>query len=296
MNKLKHDEINGLHERIGINHHAQILAWQHMPSWRRLEIAFQAYQFTLDMVRFTEQKRHPHMYAWKLQWRIIRRMQGNQQLGKDMTGFQNLSCLNKEQSMTSMHDLSAFFQKVVNTLEALQIPYMISGGFAAVFYGEPRLTIDIDIVVDIHVQHIKPLVASFPLPRYYTSEESMRDSIRRNYPFNIIDTSTGVKADMIPLPKNDIFSRIAFNRRQTEVYNPHGDTADFISMEDIVLAKLYAHQKTGSDKHLRDAKGVLATRWHEIDMDMLRKIAGRTDVMDMFEQIYDMARREIEGE
>jgi hypothetical protein len=44
---------------------------------------------------------------------------------------------------------------------------MVAGGFAAIFYGEPRLTVDIDIVVDIKNINIKPLLEAFPFPDYY---------------------------------------------------------------------------------------------------------------------------------
>jgi hypothetical protein len=37
--------------------------------------------------------------------------------------------------------------------------------------------------------------------------------------------------------------------------------ADFISAEDIILAKLFAFKQTGSEKHLRDARGVLVVQW-----------------------------------
>ena len=61
------------------------------------------------------------------------------------------------------YELKAFFTHVVNVLERLKIPYMVVGGFAAVFYGEPRLTLDVDIVVDMRPEHICPFVASFPI-------------------------------------------------------------------------------------------------------------------------------------
>lgn len=83
-------------------------------------------------------------------------------------------------------ELSNFFASVVQQLEQLSISYMVAGGFAAIFYGEPRLTIDIDIVADLKVSHIKPLLEAFPFPDYYLSEETVRDAIRRRFPFNII--------------------------------------------------------------------------------------------------------------
>ncbi len=196
-------------------------------------------------------------------------------------------------SRVSPQELSDFFAVVVQTLETLQLPYMVAGGFAAIFYGEPRLTIDIDIVVDVKPTHIKPLIAAFPFHDYYLSEESMRDSIRRRFPFNIIQTTTAAKVDLIPLP-NDVFSRVAFSRRKRIVFNQTGAEAYFISAEDIVLAKLFAFEKTGSDKHLRDIKGILVTQWNQLNLNLIRKAADHRDLLGQFEQIYEAARREME--
>jgi hypothetical protein len=60
----------------------QIAAWQAMGPVRRLELAFQAYQFALDAVRLTEQQRHADLPPDELAWRITRRMQGNSRLGR----------------------------------------------------------------------------------------------------------------------------------------------------------------------------------------------------------------------
>ena len=101
------------------------------------------------------------------------------------------------------------------------------------------------------------------------------------------------KADIVPLP-DDVFSRIAFTRRQRMVFNRAGAQADFISVEDMVLAKLFAFEQTGSDKHLRDVKGVLVTQWGQLNLDLIRRAAGHRDLLDQFEQLYEAARREVE--
>ena len=197
-------------------------------------------------------------------------------------------------SQVSPQELSRFFATVVEKLEKVSLPYMVAGGFAAVFYGEPRLTIDIDIVVDINTTYIEPLVEAFPFPDYYLSEEGMRDSIRRRFPFNIIQVATAAKVDLIPLPE-DVFSRVAFTRRQRKVFNQAGAEAYFISAEDIVLAKLFAYQQTGSDKHLRDVKGVLVIQWGYLDLELIRRAASQRDQLVQFEQLQEAARREVEG-
>jgi hypothetical protein len=190
-------------------------------------------------------------------------------------------------------ELKAFFTYVIEVLEGLGIPYMVVGGFAAILYGEPRLTIDVDIVVDMNPEHVEPFVAAFPIPDYYVSEESIRDSLQRRYPFNVIQPTTGAKVDLVPLPR-DRFTRLAFQRRQRMTYDEAGRSANFITREDIIVAKLVAHRETGSDKHLRDARGVLITQWGELNLEVIRGGARANKVLERFEALLEAAGREAE--
>jgi hypothetical protein len=185
------------------------------------------------------------------------------------------------------YELKAFFTYVINVLERLGIPYMVVGDFAAILYGEPRLTIDVDIVVDMRSEHVGPFVAAFPISEYYVSEEGIRDSLQRRYPFNVIQPKTGAKVDFVPLPR-DPFTRAAFERRQRMEYDEAGHSATFITIEDIILAKLLAYRETGSDKHLRDARGVLVMQEEHLDLEVLRRSAMATGVLAQFEQLLAM--------
>jgi hypothetical protein len=191
------------------------------------------------------------------------------------------------------YDLRAFFAFVVEVLDRLDIPYMVVGGFAAIVLGEPRFTIDVDIVADMKQKHVRAFVAAFPIPNYYASEEGIRDSLQRRYPFNVIHTSTGAKIDLVPLP-NDPFTRAAFHRRQRLEYDEAGRSAFFTTAEDIVLAKLIAFRETTSEKHLRDARGVLITQWGTLDLEAMRRAARAAGVLERFEELLDAANREGE--
>lgn len=68
----------------------------------------------------------------------------------------------------------------------------------------------------------------------------------------------------------------------------------FITPEDIVVAKLIAFRETSSDKHLRDARGVLVTQWGLLDVEVIRRRACSARVGDCFEQAWEMARQEVE--
>jgi hypothetical protein len=193
------------------------------------------------------------------------------------------------------YELRAFFTYVIEVLESLGIPYMVVGGFAAILYGQPRLTIDVDIVVDIKSKHIEQFVAAFPIPDYYVSEEGIRDSLDRRYPFNVIEPTTGAKVDLVPLPR-DRFTRAAFERRRRLAYDETGRSAMFIIAEDVVVAKLVAHRETESDKHLRDARGILLMQWGELDLETIRRSARAAGVLDHLQALLIEVGREIQAE
>lgn len=76
---LTRDEI---HKRIGKLDPNQVRIWRAMSPARRLDLAFQAYQFVLDVVRLTERREHPDLSPEELAWRVTRRMQRDPNLGR----------------------------------------------------------------------------------------------------------------------------------------------------------------------------------------------------------------------
>ncbi|MGD2205896.1 MAG: hypothetical protein PVH17_03860 [Anaerolineae bacterium] len=190
------------------------------------------------------------------------------------------------------YDLETFLNYVVAVLELQEIPHMVVGEFAAIAYGVPRSTVDVDLVVDIRAEHIRPFVTAFPDSHYYRSEDGTRDSLARRNPFNIIEMATAAKVDVVPLP-DDVFSRMAFGRRQRIEY-VEGHSATFVTPEDVIVAKLQAHKNTGSDKHLRDALGVLTIHWGDLNLDLIRRACRASEISDAFEMIMEAARREVE--
>ena len=83
-----------------------------------------------------------------------------------------------------------FFATVIQILNRLKIPYMLTGSHASNFYGEPRSTHDIDFVVIITPANAARLVKSFDSTRYYLDEESIRETIAHGEMFNLIDSYT----------------------------------------------------------------------------------------------------------
>ena len=90
-----------------------------------------------------------------------------------------------------------FARRVVSTMEALGIPYFITGSIASIALGEPRYTNDIDVVADISLAAVSKILAEFPTPEFYVSESAVRDAVTRKFQFNIIHPSSGLKVDVM---------------------------------------------------------------------------------------------------
>ena len=65
-----------------------------------------------------------------------------------------------------MHDpdLIELFVKPLNDFGAR---YLVSGSVAAMLYGEPRVTHDIDLVVFLRAEQIQQLAKIYPPPEFY---------------------------------------------------------------------------------------------------------------------------------
>jgi hypothetical protein len=103
-------------------------------------------------------------------------------------------------------ELFELLQIVVGIFERLGMPYLVTGSVAAMAFGEPRLTNDIDIVAGIEEKHVKHFVEAFPSDEFYISEERVREAIHRKEQFNIIQPASGMEGRPV-----DLMARLIFN-------------------------------------------------------------------------------------
>ena len=117
------------------------------------------------------------------------------------------------------------------------------------------------------------------------SREAASDAVRRGTQFNVIDMKTGWKADLI-LRKRRPFSVVEFDRRTERVV--FGVTVYIASAEDVVLTKLeWAKKSGGSERQLRDVRGVLAAPGQQLDRAYLERWAPELGVEEMLRQLLE---------
>lgn len=173
--------------------------------------------------------------------------------------------------------------RVVQVLDRLGVRYLVTGSMAAMVYGEPRFTNDIDIVVGLLPDHAGPLAASFPEPEFYLSTEAVREAIDRRRQFNVIHPASGLKVDLI-VRKETPFDQCRFQRAR-RIRTADAFEATFAAPEDVILKKLEYYKEGGSEKHLRDITGMLKVSAGEIDEAYIVEWADRLDLRPVWEAV-----------
>jgi hypothetical protein len=178
---------------------------------------------------------------------------------------------------------SELLRHAVTALERLGVRYLVTGSVATIFYGEPRLTNDIDIVVDLSASQTPALCRAFPAPEFYLDEEAVRSAVEQRGPFNIIHPASGLKIDML-IPADVPFNRSRFARARR--VKPAGDyEAAFASPEDVIIKKMEYYRDGGCEKHLRDIAGVLRISGKGLDRDYIAEWASSLGLASIWKSI-----------
>jgi len=160
------------------------------------------------------------------------------------------------------------FRRITAALDQAGIAYMLSGSFASAYYGAPRSTQDIDLVIAATPAQLRAFVPGLPCDEYYVDLDAALEAHQRQSLFNVIDLATGWKIDLI-IRKSRAFSAEEFHRRQPVMLQ--GISLFVASAEDVVISKLEWAKMAQSQRHVDDAAGILRMRWGALDRSYMEK-------------------------
>lgn len=153
-----------------------------------------------------------------------------------------------------MLDQLSVLKLVTGRLDAAGIAYMVTGSIAAGHYGQPRMTRDIDVVVQVHPRDADRLVAT--LGEEFTGDaDTIRSAIAHRSMFNVIHYEALTKVDFVVL-KDAPYRIEEFERRR--VVEVDGHPLWIVSPEDLVLSKLVWAKDSRSELQLRDVRSIIA--------------------------------------
>ena len=188
--------------------------------------------------------------------------------------------------MSHPDEISEAVKPVAEALEQLGVLYYIGGSVASSAYGLARSTLDVDMVSALRLEHIPQLVATLK-DKYYISEDSIADAIRRKASFNLLHLKSALKIDIF-ITKNRTYDQTAAKRIRADTISVNEDAPRFYlsAPEDVVLAKLEWLKSGGqtSERQWNDILGVLKVQGVHIDEEYLRLWAGQLGVLDLLER------------
>src|SRR5208283_4081722 len=180
-----------------------------------------------------------------------------------------------------MSDLSGFMERLLEKLSKAGVPFMLVGSVAASYHGHPRSTFGVDLVVDADEETLCRFARSLG-EGCYVSEESVRQAVRSRTAFNVIDETTGFKADFI-VRKERPFSRMEFIRRKS--VSMQDKTLEMATPEDVILSKLEWSKLGSSERQWADALQVARIQGERLDLAYIDKWSVELGVADLWQRI-----------
>lgn len=164
---------------------------------------------------------------------------------------------------------------------------MVTGSLASSYYGEPRATRDVDIVIDPTLDGLSRLVDELLAGNFYVDREVATQASVDRTQFNAV-ASDASKIDFI-VRKQRAFSIEEFGRRQSaELLGTRGYVT---SPEDLVLVKLECAADTDSERQLRDAAGIVAVH-DTLDEAYIDRWADDLGVTDAWRALREERKQE----
>ncbi len=179
-----------------------------------------------------------------------------------------------------MSDELEVLRDVVRRLDRAGFAYMVSGSMALNYYAQPRMTRDIDLVVELSGGDAAKVVAAFEAD-YYVDDSAVRDAIERRGMFNVIHNELVFKVDIV-VRKDDAYRREEFARRQRVAV---GDLSFVIvAPEDLLLSKLFWAKDSHSELQLGDARNLLRST-PAMEFAYIEKWAAILGVADLLAEV-----------
>lgn len=183
--------------------------------------------------------------------------------------------------MTWIQDSTELAAQLHAIFATVGVPYYVTGGVAAITYGEPRTTRDLDVVISVPRHALTPLVTALEAAGFYVPgvEDAASGRMRT---LQVTQVETISRADLV-LADNNEYERLKFQRRRL-IPLPNGLEVYLASPEDVVVNKLRWGQQSQSEKQWRDVLGVLKTQQEALDYEYMHHWAATFDLSAQLEQ------------
>src|SRR5882762_3109363 len=162
---------------------------------------------------------------------------------------------------------------VTQRLNDAGIPYMLSGSLAANYYATPRMSRDIDLVIDLRENDIDRFLGLFAHD-FYADREDIAEAVAARGMFNLIHNQCVLKVDFI-IRKDSPYRKTEFDRRKK--VDVQDSPVWIVSPEDLILSKLWWSKESFSEMQTKDIQNLLRTV-ENLDQAYIEKWVGQLEL------------------
>ncbi len=165
--------------------------------------------------------------------------------------------------------------------------YAIGGGVAAMVYGEPRLTLDLDVLLELKFAKIDALLAEFPEVEFYVPPaEAIRIEVSRGYRghMNMYHHSSGLRADIYLASRDPLDVWSLNNSVRLDI---DGGAIAIAPPEAVIVRKLEYFREGGSEKHLRDIRAILSGQSNLANRSLMHEWIEHRGLQDAWRRVSD---------
>lgn len=192
---------------------------------------------------------------------------------------------------------SRAFGGVIDVLEAVGATYAIWGGLSVVAYGEPRFTMDMDVLLDHRGFPVDLFVRRLQESHYHVDRIAVQRAVVEGGYFNVIHLATHIKTDFyIPRDEEAGIRRLLRQALAERVVLPFDEMrqAAYVSAEGAITSKLYAFAESGSTRHLDDIGSIIRVQGDRLDTAAIDVVAARLGVLGAWRAQWEQNRRDSE--
>jgi hypothetical protein len=187
-----------------------------------------------------------------------------------------------------MRDFEETVKAALRALNSAEAEYAIIGGLVAIFYGRPRTTSDIDIIVDFSKADSKRIERSLRKEGFEVSQSDIQRALAEKSHFTVFDAKSPYRLDIQGV--YNALDESSFRGRRRSIL--FGEQAWVESPEDLIVAKLVY----GSSQDLEDGLAIMIRQGPNLNGKYLGRQAAKNKVSSKLRKLIELTEGAVPNE